>query len=192
MKKLFLTLALVVLFSMSASAQDIKPFNIYVGGGLTLPQSDLDDSISYKNGFHLLGGIGFNFAPMIQVGGKLEYFSMDVDDADLEGTGLSVSTNAMMYGVTVKLQPKAPMMPIKVFGLVGLGMASIEHKIGFDAGFISFGTSTGRTSKFYYEFGAGVELGKFPLPFFVMARYIGISTEGQTTSFIPITVGLKF
>jgi len=47
-------------------------------------------------------------------------------------------------------------------------------------------------TKFYYNFGAGVEFAAGPkISLFAQARYVSIATEGQSTQYIPISFGIK-
>ena len=81
--------------------------------------------------------------------------------------------------------------PFKLRGLIGFGMASTERKYGMSLLVFDKGISYGKNSDFYFEIGANLEFGP-AVPLFIMVRYIGISTEGESTKLIPITVGLKF
>ncbi|MCK5125624.1 MAG: outer membrane beta-barrel protein [candidate division Zixibacteria bacterium] len=187
MKKLLFVICLVVIFTSIASAQVSKPFSVYAGGGLTLLQGDYGDY--YKNGYHGMGAAGFSLAPMFQLMGKLEYHTLPVDAA-----AITNDVTIIMYGAGFKFAPTLPGAPIKPFGIVGGGMATLKTDASFDLG--DFGTvdlGTVSSNEFYYEFGAGLELKASPgLSFFVMARYVTIANEFADFKYIPITVGLKF
>ena len=71
MKKLLLVLVCVVALSAMASAQTPKPFSLYVGGLVSVPQSD-NFSDAYNMGWHFSLGMGFNVMPNMQVMPKIE------------------------------------------------------------------------------------------------------------------------
>jgi len=197
MKKLLFTMVLLVFFAAGVSAQDVKPFSIYVGGGVTVPSGDFADA--YKMGFHGMAALGYSVAPMFQILAKGEYHSFAFDNtgafAKAEYAGETKfsggSLNIIMAGVAGKLAPSAPLIPIKPYGLAGIGLASMgitEQTIGEDKI-----EAPDRVNKLYFEIGAGVEMKLAPaVAFFVQARYVSISTEGTSTNMIPITVGVKF
>ncbi|MEE9443623.1 MAG: outer membrane beta-barrel protein [candidate division Zixibacteria bacterium] len=195
MKKLVLTLTVIMLCAGLASAQISKPFNVYVGGGLGMVQGDV--GTLYKTGYHGVAAVGFNAAPMIQFIGKVEYHSFGSDMAPTLGIGLDGSQRNLMFGGAAKLQPSLPAFPLKVYGLAGIGMASVQAP---DLVIVNLITSEQVTitppsqSKMYFEIGAGAELPAGPsLSMFAMVRYVSISQEGGGSfNYIPITVGLKF
>jgi len=186
MKKIILTLAVIVLFAGLATAQDVKPFNLYAGGGLGAPNSNDMFKDYWKTGYHGYAGLGFNLMPMIQIIGKAEYhmFSVDGDSEGdfLESAEAAGDLNTFMFGGDIKLNPKAPFMPIKPFAIAGVGFANS-----------SFSELDESETDFYWNIGGGLELGgQGPLKFFAMARYVSISSEGESTTFIPVTLGIKF
>ncbi|MFH1700682.1 MAG: outer membrane beta-barrel protein [Candidatus Zixiibacteriota bacterium] len=194
MKKLVLTFALIMLCAGLASAQISKPFNVYVGAGVGMVQGDA--GTLYKNGYHGMAAIGFNAAPMIQFLGKVEYHTFGSDLTPVLGIGLDGSQRNLMFGGAAKLQPSLPAFPLKVYGLAGIGMASIQAP---DIVSINLITSEQVTitppseSKMYFELGAGAEMPAGPsLSLFAMVRYVSISEDGQSFNYIPVTVGLKF
>ena len=191
MKKVLITLGLLLLCAAFASAQVSKPFSAYIGGGLSIPQGDYSDL--YKTGYHGMGSVGFGFMPMLQGIGKVEYHSIPVN-SDLLSNDISV----VMYGLDAKLAPSLPAAPIKPFGLAGIGLATMKTDITLDlselgTGFAPVDVGTAQTTEFYYEFGAGLEMKATPnLNFFVMARYVTITNSVANFNYIPVTVGMKF
>ncbi len=194
MKKLLLSLAIVLFCASFAVAQVEKPFNAYAGGGLTMPMGDAGEDL--KIGFHGMAGLGFNILPVAQAVGKVEYHTLGLDWGELEDVGGSFKVT--MYGVSVKMAPPTPLAPMKFFGLIGAGMAS--YKLDPDADVtmpdlsdFAFGETTDTETEMYYEVGGGIEVrASATMKFFVMARYVSIASDGTSTNFVPITVGLKF
>ena len=190
MKKLLILTVILAFVAMSASAQVSKPFNIYVGGGLNLPMSPEIFKDYWKTGFHGMGAFGFNSGPNLQILGKIEYHTFPFDFGGIPGLS-GMSFNTLMYGGAAKFDFGVPMAPTKPFVLGGMGMAtlSVSDLEGVGAP-ISFDVSE---TKIYIEFGGGVEFKMGPtMNLFLMGRYVNVSSEGDATAFVPITVGLKF
>lgn len=187
MKRILITLAMICLCGGLASAQLNKPFSIYAGAGLTMPQGDYSDY--YKMGYHGMGAAGFNLYPMFQGLAKVEYHSLPVDAATI-----SNDATIVMYGVDARFAPFVPAAPIKVFGVAGIGMANIKTDASFDAGdFGSVDLGTTSSTEFYYEIGAGVEFRTSPtMSAFFMARYVTVANDFADFKYVPVTVGVKF
>lgn len=202
MKKLFLTLIALLVMSAVSMAQVGRPgspVSWYAGAALSMPTSPQGFTDGWKLGLHGMVGAGFNVAPKIQMVGKIEYhkFGYDFDAANIsnaEGGGI----NTWMFGVDGKMNLGAPAVPMKPYVLGGLGIASLKFNeyTSTDTALatsLNSGTTGETMSKVYFNFGGGVEFPMGPKTcFFVQARYVSIATEGSSTAFIPLTVGLKF
>lgn len=200
MKKLILTvLALLVMsaVSMAQVGTPGSPVSWYAGGFLSLPTSPEGFSEGWKLGFHGMGGAGFNVAPKIQMIGKVEYHKFGADGESF-GPGVEGgSFNALMFGVDGKFNLGVPAAPMKPYVLGGLGIASMkfsEFETSDTALATSLNQGTGESqSKVYFNFGGGLEFGMGPkTSWFVQARYVSVATEGSATTYIPLTLGLKF
>ena len=199
MKKLFTILAILIAFSGTAMAQmPSSPVSLYAGGALSIPSSPDAFSETFKSGFHGMVGVGYSVSPMIEMVGKLEYhsFKFDFDNAMMEGYS-GGSNNVWMYGADAKVTPSLPALPIKPYGLVGVGFATMKQT-EFD-GPTSLALSALNEylpysqTEMYWNIGAGFNLATSPaMSLFAQARYVSIQTEGESSSFIPFTVGLKF
>jgi opacity protein-like surface antigen len=196
MNRVILALSMAILLVTGASGQDVKPFSLYVGGGLSVFASPNEFKDAYKTGFHGSGGLGFNVAPMFQVIARVEYhtFSMKEMTSPLipPGSFLEGGTfSALMIGGDAKLSPSMPGSPFKPYVLGGVGIATIKTADVTVTG-LPYGPSVSDT-KLYVNFGGGLEFkAGLTLALFVQGRYVLISTEGDSISYIPITVGLKF
>jgi len=197
MKKPLLTAVCVIAFAFGVSAQVPAPFSLYAGGALSLPNAPDDFKDSFKTGYHGLVGVGYKLGPGFQVVGKAEYhkFSYNFDFAGLSDVD-GGDSKMWMFGGDGRLALDLPAAPIKPFAFVGVGIANIKQS-DF-GGNVTLATALNDAlpdtqNKVYYNIGAGVEL-KFGPSFnlFVQGRYVSIATEGDKTTFIPITVGLKF
>lgn len=202
MKKLLLTLAVMIAFAACASAQvPSKPFNVYAGGGLTFPTGPEGFNDLHKLGYNLGGGIGFNAMPMIQLIGKVEFHSISKDwdffpeYSDVISGG---KFQIWMYGIDARLAPKLPAVPIKPFALAGIGFARLsqtdivtplETAELETLGIFAYEPET----KFYFNIGGGVDFQPFPmLTMFLQARYVSIKQDDENLVMIPVTLGVKF
>lgn len=196
MKKLLAALLIFLAFAVSASAQVPQPFSIYAGGAISLPNSPESFKDGYKTGYHGAIGIGYKVMPTIQIVGKAEYHTFGFD---FEGaSGVEGGTNKMwLFGADGRFTVGVPAAPIKPFIIGGAGLANIKQS--------EFtGTNTLTTSilnsaipeaqnKFYFNAGAGVEMKSGPAwSLFAQIRYVSVATEGESSAFVPITVGVKF
>jgi len=199
-KKLMMMLAILIAFTAaSASAQVPSPFSFYAGGAISIPQSPDGFKDAFKTGYHGSLGVGYKVMPNLQVVGKVEYHTFAVDfDNMLDMEGYSGGTNKMlMYGVDGRYQFSLPAAPVSPYVLGGIGFANIKQS-EFE-GPASLGLSvlnemiSESITEMYWNIGAGVNLSTGPaFSIFAQARYVSIATEGESSSFIPITLGLKF
>ena len=198
MKKLLMILAILIAFTASVSAQmPSSPVSVYAGGALSIPTAPESCKASFKNGFHGSVGVGFDINPMFEVIGKVEYhtFKFDFDQALSGYTG---GTNKMwLFGGDLKFSPSLPAMPISPYVLGGVGMANIkqsefEGPTSLALSLLNQVISEDQT-KLYWNMGAGFGLMTSPaFSLFAQVRYVNIATEGESSAFIPVTVGLKF
>ena len=202
MKKTILTTLVALMLMSAVSVAQVStpglPFSVYAGGALSLPSSPEGFRDGWKFGYHGMLGVGFNVAPRIQMIGKFEYhkFQSDLDTfggSTVDGGGF----NSIMFGVDGRLNLGAPIVPIKPYALGGIGIASVsfDEYTSSDpliASSLNSGVSTEKFSKFYFNFGAGVEFTLAPkASMFVQARYVNVATDGGSTGYIPVTLGLK-
>ncbi len=195
MKKALLTVVCMVVFVFGVSAQVPAPFSLYVGGALSLPNAPDDFKNSFKTGYHGLVGLGYKMGPGFQLVGKAEYHNFSFDFADLSGLE-GGNSRVWMFGGDGRLALGLPAAPIRPFGFVGLGIANVKRS-EFDGPLTLTAALNDALpdaqNKVYYNIGGGVELKFGPsLNLFVQGRYVSVATEGDNTTFVPITVGLKF
>ncbi len=205
MRALRIAAILIVVMAVAASAQvPSKPFNIYGGGGLTLPNQPTDFKDAYKTGFHGFAGLGLNFSPMIQMVGKIGYHTLSLDTDAFGGDGMANvdggTFSVLTYGVDARVAIGAPAVPVKPFGFVGLGMANVNlGEVTSDGDPLPEWTA----SKLYYNFGAGLEIKQGPgLTFFLQASYMSVSGDTDAGAamggsdnrivVVPISLGIKF
>ena len=154
----------------------------------------------FKNGWHGSLGVGFNVSPMLELVGKLEYhtFKFDFDASEVFSTGYSGGTNKMwMFGGDLKFSPSLPALPVSPYVLGGLGIANtkqseLDGPTSLALDLLNEVISESQT-KLYWNMGAGFALKTGPtFSLFAQARYVNIASDGGSSAFIPVTVGLKF
>ncbi len=201
MKKFLWTLAVLMILSAVSMAQvgtPGSPVSWYAGGALSLPTSPQGFSDGWKLGMHGMLGVGKNVAPRLQLVGKLEYHKFNADLALIAPSVDGGAINTLMYGVDGRLNLGAPIVPIKPYALGGIGIANLKFNeytttdTSLATAVALLNTTVTSISKVYFNFGGGVEFAMGPkTSLFVQARYVTIATDGGSTAFIPITLGLK-
>ncbi len=205
MKKFFWTLAVLLILSAVSMAQvgtPSSPLSFYAGGALSLPTSPQGFSDGWKLGMHGILGAGKNVSPRLQLIGKLEYHKFSADEATTTANiGPNVdggAINTWMYGIDGRINLGAPVVPIKPYALGGIGIANLSFNeytttdTSLSSAVTAANSGVESMSKVYFNFGGGVEFAMGPkTSFFVQARYVSIATDGGSTAFIPVTVGLK-
>jgi hypothetical protein len=177
---LILALATVILTVSTASAQDAR-FN--VGAGWMLPTGDYwnkpnvyHESQSAGAAWQLMGAVEVTI-PRAPVGlrvdgmyGKIRrHGSFDVNGS----TKLNGGTADLVYRIG------APMVPVRLYLLAGLGYYSVDLGLGSE-------------SNVGYNAGTGLSIGAGPTKVFVEGRYISVQTSGSAMNFFPVTAGLSF
>jgi len=201
MKKSLFVLAAVFAVASVASAQVGPPVSLHVGGAVSLPNSPDAFADFYKTGFHGMAGLGYKLMPNFQMIGKIEFhrFALDVDAdpslaaAEITGGG---HNNLWMFGADGRYAFGLPAAPFKPFVLGGVGFArmSISDLEGTNPLIASFNEYNPEAqTDFYFNLGVGVELATGPMwSMFAQVRYVSVATEGESSAFIPITLGVKF
>ncbi len=187
MKKAFLSFAVMLCLAAFVSAQDVKPIDIYIGGGVSLPNAPDFFKDYWKTGYHGLAGVGFKAFPGFSLVGNAEYHTFPIDAEGVEGGNF----NTFLFTVNGRLALGVPAAPLKPFILGGIGLAnvSISDITAGDKTFEFLGSET----DLCFSIGGGLEFKAGPAAaIFVQGRYVIINTEGDAITYIPITVGFKF
>lgn len=197
MKRCLFILVTLMVMSALVSAQVPNPISLYVGGAVSIPSSPEVFSELYKTGFHGWGGVGYKFMPNFQVVGKIEYQRFALDWGELGDVMSGGHNNMLMFGADGRFAFGLPAAPVKPFVLGGVGMARVSvSEISSSDPLLQAGLNDLRydaETKMYFNVGAGVEMKAGPmLNLFAQIRYVSVATEGESSAFIPISVGLKF
>ena len=101
-----------------------------------------------------------------------------------------------MFGVDGRYAFGLPAAPLKPFVLGGLGFArmSMTDLEGSNPLIASFNEYKPEAqTDMYFNIGAGVELKTGPMwNLFLQVRYVSVATEGESSAFIPVSLGVKF
>ena len=148
-------------------------FRFGLGVGATQPLGDYGDFD--KMGINLLGIFETPFS------GSPLYLRIDgiYSSTAHEGTGATGSTSILGGNASVLYHFSAPNAQARPYALGGLGIYNVDG-------------GTDSQTKIGLGLGGGVTFGLGGLNAFAEARYISVKTDGASTSFIPITVGLLF
>jgi opacity protein-like surface antigen len=162
----------LALLAGSANAQSVKPFNIGISGGLSVPTGDAGDLV--KSGYNLSGM--FEVKPMafpvaLRLEGQWQRF--DVKGVDANYRTLGVLANAVYYIPSPGI--------VKPYFTGGLGMVN-EKLSAFDDS----------ETNFAFNLGAGVNFQLTGITTFVEANWQSIQSEGSATRMFPIRFGVKF
>lgn len=196
MKKLLLSAGLVLACAAVAGAQVPMPLSFYAGGLMSFPNAPDQFKDSYKNGFHGMLGIGYKAMPILQVVGKAEYHHFGYDLSELSDVS-NGAQSVWLYGADLRIGLNLPASPIKPYILGGGGLAHVSFS-PFEGTNLTLTTALNdllpeAQNKFYYNFGGGFEFKLAPMTsLFAQVRYVSIATDNEKTSFVPLTLGLKF
>src|SRR5688572_3962055 len=169
------------LFASAAQAQ--TPVSFGLGGGLTLPLGDFGDAA--KMGFHGMGLVEFQPASL-PVGIRLDgsYHRVGFSDLfeDVVGEGNHQIIMGTLNGVyTFTTAPESKFHPYIV---AGVGMYNAKANVE--------NADNDSETKFGINGGAGFNFGMGSASVFVEGRFHNIFTEGSSTNFVPITLGVRF
>jgi len=190
MKKVLVTvfsmLAVILVASLAVptvQAQDVpKPMSFMLGAGVSLPMGDFGDG--FKMGFHGTGRVDINLAAKLDLLLGADYHVFSIDDqgaSNVDGGSASI----LNLAGDLKFNLGSPAMSSNPYLMGGTGLA-IENRSDLTIGATTF-TFDSETDVFI-EVGGGVEFNKF----FIQAKFVDIFTEGSSTTYVPLTVGLKF
>src|SRR4026208_993903 len=117
-----------IALSTGAWAQDVRPVNVSLGGGFTLPNSDVRDHLG--DGYNFNFGVQVNVSPVIGIEGLYSFNGLGSKriSLDVSGTpgGTPVPTDFsadmnMQYG-SGSVIFRAPHGTVRPYGLVGMGI----------------------------------------------------------------------
>lgn len=158
-----------------------KP-SLGIAAGVSMPQGDFKDIAgSGLNGTVALG-LGMPMLPVgVRIEGAYNRFPFSDDIKAVIGEKGSWNFASATANVTLGLPLSAIVVSPYVIAGGGMYWGNCSVKTACDA-----------ESKFGYNAGLGVKLRALLLSGYVEARYHSIQTEGESTNFLPITIGIMF
>jgi hypothetical protein len=176
---LFLAIAAIALVAVPSVSHAqfgvLKPFQLGIAGGGTLPMSDLSNTT--KTGYNGTVALGINL-PFIPVGLRVDgaYNAFSAKAAGGAKLHVMSATGNIVWGL--------PMLGVSPYliGGAGLYMPTVTAP----------GLSSSTDNYFGWNAGAGVKLPLSVFSAFVEARYNRVSANGSKMEFVPVTFGIMF
>lgn len=182
------TILLIIFFASTTLIAQGK-MSLGFNGGLASPSGDLGDI--YKSGFGGNGILSFNLTDNIMLSGSVGYYTMDVDNSELESRFAG-------SGNTVSIEAPLTFIPLMVGGKYLLGTGSFKPYLAVELGIHSMSidevavTVNGQKTVFVKEasqtetawaIGAGayISLSK-KIDLEISAKYNGNGAEAGTSS----------
>jgi hypothetical protein len=178
--------ALAVVTLLGAPALRAQGAEFSLGGGLGVPLGDFDDAA--KLGWHGLAAVSFvpNGWPVgIQIDGSYQQFNLD----DVAFPGFSGLKNRFIMGtanVVFKFKSSEE-STFRPYLIGGGGVYNSKITGSDDPGDVL----PGGTTDFGINAGAGFDFKAGSAGLFVEGRFHDVFTDGGSTQFIPITVGIR-
>ena len=167
-------LSMMALGCIAASPAAAQHGRLSLGAGGMVPSGDY--STIDNAGWQLMGAVELSLpdTPMaLRVDGMYGQASHQ-DAVSFPGsTKLNGGTADLVYRIG------APMVPVRLYLLAGVGYYSVDM-------------DGGSVSNIAYAGGAGLSIGAGPTKVFVEGRYISVQTSGSAMNFFPVTAGLSF
>jgi hypothetical protein len=155
-------------------ATAVKPVQIGVAGGASLPTSDLSDGVN--TGWNITGTVAFNPA-MIPLGVR-------VDGAYTRfGAKGGADGNLAFTSVTGNLVYKIPAATVSPY-LIGGG--------GWYRASASSGNLSVADNHFGWNVGGGISMPLSGFDTFIEARYNQVQGDGGSAKYVPVTFGVMF
>lgn len=183
-KVLVMILAMAVLMSVSATAQDSEERNAYLGGGVNIPLNALEET--HELGFNGMARISVRGNSRFEFLFGMDYFTFQLDGPDsLDGGTFSNVIFAIDVKINLLPDNGSSISPFVFFGPV------LSNT--FMTGIVPSGTEqssldTQSRTMFGGEFGGGFETDRF----FILAKAVNSFDSGSDFNFIPIQIGVRF
>ena len=178
-------LGAVLMATVGAAPAVAQGAKFSVGGGLTLPLGDFGDIAS--TGFHGLAGVGFQPANLpvgFQVDGMYQRFGVeDAPDGFDGNTQVIQGTANVVYTFTT-----AEESTFHPYLIGGVGLYNFKPT-GDDLQAIVGDESE---TDFGINAGAGFDFQAGNVALFLEGRFHNVFTEGESSNFIPISLGVRF
>ena len=169
------TMRWLVMVALIVGAGRLSAQRIMVGGGLLMPMGDY--KTVDKMGFIGQAGVGFPAGP---IGIRIE-----ADYGQTSHKNGADGNSKIIGGMGAAVYHFKTPAGVKPYVLGGVGMYNVKVTVP------SLSIDQSET-KFAFGVGAGLEMKMTSMSLYLEAKYMNIATSGSATTFIPITVGLRF
>jgi len=175
--------ALALSMVLGASTLFAQGAEFSLGGGITNPLGTFNDAT--KLGWMGLAAISFvpTGSPVgIQIDGQYQQFPFDVGGGHER---FLIGTGDLVY--KIKTSEESQFRPYLIAGagvynLKGTGSTTVSGNF----------STTGSTTKFGLNGGAGFDIKAGSAGLFLEGRFHDVFTSGKDVTFIPITIGIRF
>jgi Outer membrane protein beta-barrel domain len=184
----FRSIALAALLAapVALSAQTSKPVSFGVSGGLSVPTGELGDFA--ESGFVVAGHVFLKPASFksVRFRGDVSFDKWNVKDGDFAGLDVEARSLGFVANAIYDF-PTANTSSVRPYILGGIGM--FNSKASVSAGSVSASEST---TDFGLQAGGGLEFKLSGFSTFLEAKFVNVFTEDSSTTFIPISFGIRF
>ena len=169
----------IALAAGSAEAQ--KPFSFGIAGGVSMPQGKYGDIAG--NGYHATAALGLGL-PLVPVGLRIEgsynRFALSDEMEAVVGESGSWSLASATANLTYSLPLPAVVLSPYVIAGAGMYMGNCSMD------------NCDSQSDLGYNAGVGLKFKALVFSAYAEARYHSVQTEGESTNYMPITIGFMF
>lgn len=180
MKKIILSLAAVAGIAAAApnaQAQGYNPFEIGASGGIGFPTGDLGSGTNTGYNIALVLGYKPQLMP-VSVRAEAAYNQFGLQGAGGGSINIPSFTGNLAYELPLG-------MSFTPYAIGGVGLYRPSAQVG--------GGSSQAENDFGWNVGGGVKIPLSPsFQTYIEARYNSVNSNGNTFTFIPVTVGVLF
>jgi opacity protein-like surface antigen len=180
MKKLAFATLIAAAAAIAAPAEaQIRPFQISIAGGPSIPTGELSDEAG--TGYHVQGSVGFN-VPLLPFGVRADLLWQEFPLSGVDGHFRQVG--GLLNGTFA-----LPMPIIRPYLLAGAGV--INHSEP-ETPHGDHAHEGGSSTDVGFNAGVGVQFPFVGMSGFLEARYLNIVGGNSEARSIPVSVGIRF
>ena len=189
--RIFLLSLLALLCCFGTAWGQGPGLNLYGGGGVSIPMGDLKDF--WKSGYHGTIGVGLGLIPTLETVARFSTHTFPLDDNKYGGVDFTIKE----YGIDVRANLSHPGRPLRLYALIGIGMAKYDFSEKMIDDAVADEVTTGLEklepeTKFFYNIGGGFKVRAMSkISFFLEGRYTKIQVPNGKIDYFPITIGLN-
>lgn len=176
-------LGALALVTTANTAVAQKPISFGLAAGVSMPMGDFKDAAN--TGLNVTGALGLGM-PMLPVGVRIEgaynRFAFSDENVAAAGEKGNVTIASATANITFGLPGVVVLSP---YVIAGAGM----YWTGCD---IKGNDNCDSQSDLGFNGGVGIKLRALLASAYLEARYHSVQTEGQSTNYLPITIGFMF